>query len=256
VSGCDHPTLRTGDSFDQLATLSSCLFCERDRLREEVERLTKALRIAELKASGSLANNLCPDHRDKQTGKPCLACEIERLQGLLGMVSESRQRLLDKALDYDRMRAALKALTDAVASTRVPQTIEDAALQVTVTIGPALTFAQDALVETFDARDPLDAWSDMDSAPKDGARILALVTKEQFYLGTETPNELIPVVVRWAGEYSEWSMPGIGGLRLTLWQPIKLSVESIPGGADTREDSVRQARDTPCDATAKFFGEP
>lgn len=28
----------------------------------------------------SLANNLCSDHRDKQSGKPCLACEIDRLR--------------------------------------------------------------------------------------------------------------------------------------------------------------------------------
>lgn len=58
---------------------------------DEIERLNKLLRRANdvmtLKASGTLANNLCPDHRDKQTGKPCLSCEIERLQ-----------RLLDRAL--------------------------------------------------------------------------------------------------------------------------------------------------------------
>jgi hypothetical protein len=52
---------------------------ELDRQRAEIEMLTKAIRIVELKASGTLANNLCPDHRDKQTGKPCLACEVERL---------------------------------------------------------------------------------------------------------------------------------------------------------------------------------
>jgi hypothetical protein len=28
----------------------------------------------------SLANNLCSDHRDKQAGKPCLACHIEHLE--------------------------------------------------------------------------------------------------------------------------------------------------------------------------------
>lgn len=38
------------------------------------------IRKLQLKAGCSLANNLCPDHRDKQTGRPCLACEIERLQ--------------------------------------------------------------------------------------------------------------------------------------------------------------------------------
>lgn len=32
------------------------------------------------KNKSSLANNLCPDHRDKQYGKPCLACTIESLE--------------------------------------------------------------------------------------------------------------------------------------------------------------------------------
>lgn len=45
----------------------------------EAERIGKQLQIAELKNRGTLANNLCPDHRDKQVGKPCLACEVERL---------------------------------------------------------------------------------------------------------------------------------------------------------------------------------
>lgn len=54
----------------------------------EIERLTKQLRIAELKASGTLANNLCPDHRDKQVGKPCLACEIERLTAQIGKLED------------------------------------------------------------------------------------------------------------------------------------------------------------------------
>ena len=40
---------------------------------DEIETLRK-------KCECSLANNLCPDHRDKQQGKLCLACEIERLQ--------------------------------------------------------------------------------------------------------------------------------------------------------------------------------
>jgi hypothetical protein len=42
--------------------------------------VAKALKIEQLKASASLANNLCPDHRDKQSGKPCLACRIEQLE--------------------------------------------------------------------------------------------------------------------------------------------------------------------------------
>lgn len=74
-----------------------------------------------------------------------------------------------------------------------------------------------------DLPDPLDEWLQMEFAPKDGTRILALVTEVQFYRDTATPNELIPVVVRWTGEYSGWSMPGHGGLRPTLWLPIKLT---------------------------------
>lgn len=42
--------------------------------------LERELRIAELKNKASLANNLCPDHRDKQAGKQCLACIIEKAE--------------------------------------------------------------------------------------------------------------------------------------------------------------------------------
>lgn len=48
-------------------------------LREQLAERDKALKIAELKNRGTLANNLCCDHRDKQTGQPCLACTIETL---------------------------------------------------------------------------------------------------------------------------------------------------------------------------------
>jgi hypothetical protein len=44
-----------------------------DSLKEENRILKKRLAC-------SLANNLCPDHRDKQKGKPCLACTIETLE--------------------------------------------------------------------------------------------------------------------------------------------------------------------------------
>lgn len=50
-----------------------------EELLTDARQLERDLRIAEAKNKGSLANNLCPDHRDKQQGKPCLACEIERL---------------------------------------------------------------------------------------------------------------------------------------------------------------------------------
>lgn len=52
---------------------------ENAALRHELAEANRKLAITELKASGSLANNLCSDHRDKQQGKPCLACTIETL---------------------------------------------------------------------------------------------------------------------------------------------------------------------------------
>lgn len=47
--------------------------------------------------------------------------------------------------EVERLREALTVLTNAVANMRVPQTVEDVALQVTITIGPALEAARAAL---------------------------------------------------------------------------------------------------------------
>jgi len=47
------------------------------------------MKILRSKNRTSLANNLCPDHRDKQAGKPCLACEIETLSRRLERTSEA-----------------------------------------------------------------------------------------------------------------------------------------------------------------------
>lgn len=59
-------------------------------LQAEIERLSKENKILSLKNSGTLANNLCPDHRDKQAGKPCLACEIESLRACLERISHHK----------------------------------------------------------------------------------------------------------------------------------------------------------------------
>ena len=48
-------------------------------LAARVEVLERENKILELKCQHSLANNICPDHRDKQCDNPCLACVIERL---------------------------------------------------------------------------------------------------------------------------------------------------------------------------------
>ena len=64
------------------------------RLREQ-ERENKILSI---KANASLANNLCPDHRDKQNGKPCLACSIEQAESAL-LACQAREGELREALE-------------------------------------------------------------------------------------------------------------------------------------------------------------
>lgn len=70
-------------------------------LKAKNKELEKKLKIAEIKNSGTLANNLCPDHRDKQYGRPCLACLIE--------ISEKKSNEL---LDALRDALDLVQLTD------------------------------------------------------------------------------------------------------------------------------------------------
>ena len=41
MSDCEHPKLRTGDTFDQLRVVEPCLFCERNRLTAENAALRK-----------------------------------------------------------------------------------------------------------------------------------------------------------------------------------------------------------------------
>lgn len=45
-----------------------------------IAELEKDNKILALKSKLSLANNLCPAHRDKQSGQSCLACRIESLE--------------------------------------------------------------------------------------------------------------------------------------------------------------------------------
>jgi len=53
---------------------------EISREKETAAVSAKRVRFLEKQLESSLANNLCPDHRDKQYGKPCLACTIETLE--------------------------------------------------------------------------------------------------------------------------------------------------------------------------------
>ena len=105
---------------------------DRDRLRKEIEdgpaedKLKVAVDIAvafirfaqDLKGNAeilkkknatSLSNNLCPDHRDKQVGKPCLACTIETK-------NSQYAALRDKVREY--LAARTNTMTQALAGNR------------------------------------------------------------------------------------------------------------------------------------------
>ncbi len=86
--------------------------------RAKLEALRAENRLLMVKTTNSLANNLCPDHRDKQQGKSCLACENERLGNELEIANRSlieagadlraeNERL---AQDARRYRAALQSV--------------------------------------------------------------------------------------------------------------------------------------------------
>ena len=100
---------------------------ELDALRQQLAETVGALKVANLKNAHSLANNLCPDHRDKQQGKPCLACEIERLrageaevrQALVAMFVDAISGMADAAIinadqtyDYRNTAAAVRQLSE------------------------------------------------------------------------------------------------------------------------------------------------
>lgn len=59
-----------------------------EKINSAVNINSKEYKILKLKAENTLANNLCPDHRDKQVGKPCLACTIEKLESSLSKANE------------------------------------------------------------------------------------------------------------------------------------------------------------------------
>lgn len=65
---------------DDIVQSANAIYTSNQVLFEECQNLAKKNLILEKKNSISLANNLCPDHRDKQVGKPCLACTIESLE--------------------------------------------------------------------------------------------------------------------------------------------------------------------------------
>ena len=73
----------------------------------ESERLKKENKILELRNRGSLANNLCPDCRDKIAGMSCLRCEIERLKHQLDKARDDILHADANVLDNDQVNYVL-----------------------------------------------------------------------------------------------------------------------------------------------------
>jgi len=64
-----------------------------EKYQDEIAKKDKQIKILELKNRGSLANNLCPDCRDKQAGGPCLACTIQRQDKQIAALKAERDLL-------------------------------------------------------------------------------------------------------------------------------------------------------------------
>jgi hypothetical protein len=83
--------------YDALRESAALAIAKERQIREAAEKENKVLRI---KCANSLANNLCPDHRDKQTFKPCLACTIETTERQLAAANERVRALSADAERY------------------------------------------------------------------------------------------------------------------------------------------------------------
>jgi len=102
------------EAMDSIASLRAALAAERSA-REKAEKK------AEIISHSSLGNNLCPDHRDKQAGKPCLACEIEKKEkeialekrtadGFGRLIKAYQIELEDYAVNMERANIQITAL--------------------------------------------------------------------------------------------------------------------------------------------------
>lgn len=82
----------TADDFCTCIQIIDSLVDQINNLQESIDGVMKINKTLSQRATNSLANNLCPDHRDKQAGKSCLACEIEQLNRYIKKLQDHMQR--------------------------------------------------------------------------------------------------------------------------------------------------------------------
>lgn len=78
----------------------------------EIRRLREFVR--KMGESTNRTRPLCPDHRDKQAGKSCLACEIERLRGVWEEVGKVGGRIQDVTKENLALRDLLGDIGNAL----------------------------------------------------------------------------------------------------------------------------------------------
>jgi hypothetical protein len=72
---------------DSVIFSDGAMLTQIQQLTAERDDLARKLAVADKKNQHSLVNNICPDHRDKQQGKPCLACEIENAERIIKSIA-------------------------------------------------------------------------------------------------------------------------------------------------------------------------
>lgn len=108
----------TADNNQQAIRLSE-MEVEIERLGDELLGQQKALiearkevKVLQIKSNNSLANNLCADHRDKQQGKSCLACEVEQLRAENDTLKRLSIATVEDAERQEKLVAELRAERD------------------------------------------------------------------------------------------------------------------------------------------------
>jgi hypothetical protein len=82
------------------------------KLEAAIAEKDKEIKILQLKCRWTLANSLCPYHRDKQVGKPCLACEIETKDEQIALYLRTNKNNLNTIKVLGERIAALKEERD------------------------------------------------------------------------------------------------------------------------------------------------